>query len=147
MIEAKDIKSVSLFENLSNDELDRIKSSIAEKAYKKGTTLFQEGMSGGVMYIVKKGEIEIFQARGTSEISLAKLRDGSFVGEMSLIDDKPRSASARVSADSVLLILTKANFHDIITKNAECGNKILLTFLKRISSRLRETNKKVATTV
>ncbi|MBI9088544.1 MAG: cyclic nucleotide-binding domain-containing protein [Desulfobacterium sp.] len=147
MIESKDLKCVSVFKDLSNDELDRIKIYVSEETFKKGTTLFKEGMRGGVMYIVKSGEIEIFQKARPSEISLAKLKAGSFVGEMSMIDDEPRSASARISANAVLLIITKASFREIITKNAESGNKILLSFLKMLSTRLRDTNKKVLTTV
>jgi CRP-like cAMP-binding protein len=147
MIEAKDLKRVSVFKDLSNDELDKIKIYVSEETFKKGTTLFKEGMRGGVMYIVKRGEIEIFRKGKPSEISLAKLRVGSFVGEMSMIDEEPRSASARISADAVLMIITKSSFREIITKNAESGNKILLNFLKMLSARLRDTNKKIQTTV
>ena len=147
MIEAIDLKRVSVFKDLSNDELDKIKIYVSEETFKKGTTLFKEGMRGGVMYIVKRGEIEIFRKGKPAEISLAKLRVGSFVGEMAMIDEEPRSASARISADAVLLIITKASFREIITKNAESGNKILLNFLKMLSARLRDTNKKIQTTI
>jgi len=147
MIEAIDLKRVSVFKDLSNDELDKIKIYVSEETFKKGTTLFKEGMRGGVMYIVKRGEIEIFRKGKPAEISLAKLRVGSFVGEMAMIDEEPRSASARISADAVLLIITKASFREIITKNAESGNKILFNFLKMLSARLRDTNKKIQTTI
>lgn len=143
MIEVKDLKYVSVFKSLTNEELEKVKNHIFEKNIKKGTTLFYEGMSGGVMYIVKSGEIEIYKKGSPTEISLAKLGAGSFVGEMSLIDDEPRSASARISSDATLLVITKASFHDIVTKNPEGGNKILLAFLKMLSTRLRDTNKKL----
>ena len=147
MIEIIDLKRVSVFKNLTNDELNDIKILVTEKTFAKGTILFKEGMRGGVMYIVKKGGIEIFKKGKPSEISLAKLGPGSFVGEMSLIDDEPRSASARISEDAVLLIITKSSFQEIITKNAEAGNKILITFIKMLNSRLRNTNKRIQTTV
>ena len=147
MIEIIDLKRVSVFKNLTNDELNEIKILVTEKTFGKGTILFKEGMRGGVMYIVKKGGIEIFKKGRPSEISLAKLGPGSFVGEMSLIDDEPRSASARINEDAVLLIITKSSFQEIITKNAEAGNKILITFIKMLNSRIRNTNKRIQTTV
>lgn len=144
MVEAEDLKKISVFNELALDELNQIKHFIFEKNMRKGMTLFYEGMHGGVMYLVKQGEIEIFKRQVPEDIIFATLGAGSFVGEMSLIDEEPRSASARITQDTTLMVITKSSFKDMIRKNPEAGNKVLFSFLKIISSRLRETNKKLA---
>ncbi len=143
MVEIQDLKTISVFKDLNGEELGKIKNFMFEKTMRKGMTLFYEGMSGGVMYLVKNGEIEIFKRQMPEDIILAKLSSGTFVGEMSLIDDEPRSASARITKDTVLLVITKAGFNDMIRRNPECGNKILMAFLRILSGRLRDTNKRL----
>lgn len=144
MVEPKDLRKISIFRDCTDEELDNIKNFIFEKNMRQGMALFYEGMSGGVMYLVKSGEIEIFKRNRPEDIIYAKLGPGDFVGEMSLFDDEPRSASARITQTAVLMVITKASFQDMIKKIPEGGNKILLTLLKMISKRLRVTNQKLA---
>ncbi len=146
MVDIQDLKKISVFSDLNDEELSKIKNFMFEKTMRKGMTLFYEGMSGGVMYLVKNGEIEIFKRQMPEDIIFAKLGAGSFVGEMSLIDEEPRSASARITKDTVLLVITKSGFNDMIRRNPECGNKILMSFLKILSGRLRDTNKRLVGT-
>jgi CRP/FNR family transcriptional regulator, cyclic AMP receptor protein len=143
MVEAKDLRRSVLFSDLTDVEIDSIKNLIFEKEYRKGTALFFEGMAGGIMYLVKEGSVDIFKKKGMEELPLATLGPGDFVGEMSLIDDEPRSAAAKVNEASVLMVITKKNFQDILRASPEGANKILISFLKILSKRLRETNRKI----
>ena len=143
MVEIEDLKKSYLFKTLTNEEISKIKHLIFEKEYRKGTALFFEGMAGGIMYLVKKGTVEIFVKKAGQEIAIAKLGTGDFVGEMSLIDDEPRSAAARVSENSILMVITRKNFQDILKASPEGANKILIAFLKILSKRLRDTNAKI----
>ncbi|MBN1595901.1 cyclic nucleotide-binding domain-containing protein [candidate division FCPU426 bacterium] len=144
MVEKKDLRRCYLFQELTDAEIERIRPLIFEKEYRGGTVLFFEGMAGGVMYLVKTGKVEIYTKKKGKEITIATLGPGDFVGEMSLIDDQPRSAAARVSGDTVLMVVTKKNFQDILTASPEGANKILIAFLKILSRRLRDTNRKIA---
>ncbi|MDV7395779.1 cyclic nucleotide-binding domain-containing protein, partial [Arthrospira platensis SPKY1] len=80
------------------------------------------------------------------EISITTLKPGDFVGEMSLLDDEPRSAAARVSQDAVLLVVTKRHFQEILKASPEGANKIFIALLKIMSKRLRDTNRKLIQT-
>ena len=144
MIETSDLVRVTIFKELSEEELDPVKHLIFERSFKAGSTLFLEGMKGEVFYIVKEGKIDILKKNGGEEVPIATLGPGEFVGEMSIIDDEPRSATAKVSEDSLLLIITKKCFSDIMRATPGGANKILLAMLKIVNQRLRETNRKLA---
>jgi len=143
MVEVQDLRRSTLFRELTDEEIESIRWLIFEKEYRKGTALFFEGMTGGIMYLVKSGRVEIFKKKGSRELTIATLGPGDFVGEMSLIDDEPRSAAARVIQDSVLMVITKKNFQNILTASPKGANKILIAFLKILSKRLRDTNRKI----
>jgi CRP-like cAMP-binding protein len=143
MVEAKDLQQILLFRELSAEEIEKIARFIFERPYRKGTVLFFEGMPGGILYLVKSGKIEIFIKKDGQDISIAHLGPNDFVGEMSLIDEEPRSAAARVVEDAVLMVVTKKSFQDIMAAIPQAANKILVTMLKILSRRLRETNRKM----
>lgn len=143
MIDLKKLKAMSMFQDLTDSELEEAGQHIFEKEYHSGNVLFHEGMAGGILYLLVSGKVEIFRRVEGQEIILASLGPGDFVGEMSLIDDEPRSASARVTEDASLLVVTKKSFFDIIEINPEGANKILLNLLRILSHRLRDTNRRL----
>jgi CRP-like cAMP-binding protein len=75
-----------------------------------------------------------------SEKMLASLKPGEFLGEMTLIENQPRSATARVAEESTLLIMTKKSFQAMLEKHPQMSVKILLEFLKSANRRLRLAN-------
>jgi diguanylate cyclase len=77
-------------------------------ALRAGALLFAEGDLGDAAYLVQSGEIEIFVTRDGADVSLARRGPGNIVGEMAVVVQGRRSASARVAADCVLLVVTKA---------------------------------------
>jgi len=143
MVEGKDLQQIVLFRDLSSEEVEKISRFVFERPYRKGTVLFFEGMPGGILYLVKSGKVEIFIKKDKEEIRIAQLGPSDFVGEMSLIDDEPRSAAARVMEDSVLMVITKKSFQDLMAAIPEAANKVLVTMLKILSRRLRDTNRKM----
>jgi CRP/FNR family cyclic AMP-dependent transcriptional regulator len=75
------------------------------KKLKKGEVLFREGDPSEAMYVIQTGKVAILKSKGTSEILLAELGPGDMLGEMAFFDGKPRSASARAAADTVIIEL------------------------------------------
>lgn len=144
MAEIKDLRAIGIFQAFTNEELEKIQRLIFEKEYRAGATLFLEGMPGEVLYLVKSGQVEIYKRRQDGEFAMAVLSPGDILGEMSLIDDAPRSASARVIRDSRLLVITKKNFQEIMQAHPQAANKILIVLLRIVNRRLRETNEKLA---
>jgi CRP/FNR family transcriptional regulator len=98
-------------------------------------------MSGEVLYLVREGRVDILKKLADgSEKTLASLKPGEFLGEMTLIENQPRSATARVADESVLLVMTKRSFQAMLEKYPSMSVKILLEFLKTANRRLRLAN-------
>ena len=141
-VDYEKIKDVVLFKELDMAELDVVSKRIFEKDYKKGSTLFVEGMPGEVLYIVTEGSVEITKKKKEGDITIAILNPGEIVGEMSLIDAGPRTATGKTNADSKLIVITKKSFNEMLDSDPKIAAKILMALLKVINKRLRITDKK-----
>ena len=102
-----------------------------------GEKVFLQDDAGGTMYLVRSGLIDILMFGRVLETVGA---DGIF-GEMSLIDDDPRSASAVCSKPSSLLALSHGDFHHLINKHPDLGKTLPLNLSRTISRRLRTTGR------
>ena len=105
----------------------------------KGQILFEEGEPGAEAYLVSTGKIEVYR-RGAVETSLAVLGPGELLGEMSLIDDQPRAASARAVEDAVLVVLSKQSLKNRLQR-LEQTDKVLRRLMDVLVNRLRSTTK------
>ncbi len=105
----------------------------------KGTVIFREGDTGKTMYIIQSGKVRIFKQIGDVDKTLAVLGPGEFFGEMAILDDKPRSASAEVIEDAKMLEVDEGTFEAMIKSNPEIAYRII----KKLSQRLRETNAQI----
>lgn len=130
---------------MAADISEELKTALFQKygkEFRKGDILFNEGDTAKEMYIIVDGIIDIFhRVHGLSEDEqiLAKLKSGDFLGEMSILNNEPRSASARIAEDSKILVIDNITFKAMIRNNAEFAWKIL----SRLSERLRANNKKI----
>jgi CRP/FNR family cyclic AMP-dependent transcriptional regulator len=77
----------------------------------EGASVFTEGELGNVAYIVQDGSIEIVRSSGDSLKVLATVEKGGIFGEMALVDDKPRMASARAAVATTVIIVTREMFN------------------------------------
>lgn len=105
-----------------------------------GTVLFHEGDRGEDMYIIQSGKIKISKRIRGVEKTLATLEKGEFFGEMAILNDKPRSATAETIEDCEMLSIDRKTFDTLIRGNSE----IAVRFIKRLADRLRETNEQMA---
>jgi CRP-like cAMP-binding protein len=101
-----------------------------------GTVLFREGDRGEEMFILQAGRVKISKRIRGVEKTLATLDKGEFFGEMAILNDKPRSATAETIEDCDMLVIDRKTFEALIRGNAE----IAVRFIKRLADRLRETN-------
>ncbi len=99
----------------------------------KGDVIFQDGNSGQSMYIVLEGQVEISKMLGDQKTILAKLGAGAIFGEMAILDNQPRSATATAVTNAVLLEISREMFR----KRLEEVPKWLQTFFQIIVERLR----------
>jgi len=107
--------------------------------YPKGTVLFNEGDPGKQVFVLQSGRVEISKKVGELETTLAMLGPGEFFGEMAIISNKPRSATALVTENSKLLVIDPKTFEGMIRGNAE----IALRMIKRLAERLSDADEKI----
>ena len=135
---------IQLFKGIHPKGLERIASICSEETYRLGDVVFREGEVGDKLYLLLDGKIRISrEVSGMGEEALAVLGPGQAFGEMSLVDDFPRSADARVHERCRLLVLTKEALEDLLFLDKELAYEILWNFVRILSSRLRETNDKM----
>ena len=140
------LKKIPLFESLTEDELEEIEKICIRETHTKDTIIFFEGDPGNRCYVIIKGEVRISKfIPNIGEEALAVLKPGEYFGEMALIDNFPRSAHAIANSDVELLAITKADMDKVLIADREMGYKLLWTFTRTLSKRLRETNEKIAT--
>ena len=94
--------------------------------------IFSENMPGKEMYIIQKGSVKITKIVNDNEVLLAVLRQGDMFGEMSLIESKPRSASAIAFEDAVLLAVNKENFARMVRTQPQIIARLTTTLAERI---------------
>ncbi len=98
------IKEIELFKGLTERDFDVLVESIVEKNYKKGDLLFEEHGPRKDIFIIYKGEVELFKSiHFGAEKKLSYFSKGDFLGEGSWTDDSPHSTSARASQDTVFV--------------------------------------------
>jgi len=141
-VEYEMLKESVLFKTLTDSELDIVARKVFLKPYKKGSTLFVEGMPGEVLYVVMEGSIDIIKKTKEGDKVIANLGKGEIVGEMSIIDSGARTASGKTGEDSKLIVVTKNSFAEILDSDPAIAAKILMTLLRIINRRLRVTDKK-----
>lgn len=105
----------------------------------KGTILFREGEPGKEMYVLQSGKVAISKKVRDVEKVLAILGPGEFFGEMAIISNKPRNASATVADDAKLLVIDPKTFESMIRGNAE----IAVRMIKKLAERLSEADAQI----
>ena len=131
------LEKVPLFIGLSQRQLGKLLVKLFEKEYPADETIFMQGDPGKALFIVLSGQILISRAGHGAEEQLATLTPGGYFGELALIDDQPRSASARASEPSALLILYKSDFDDLIEGHRTIAIKVMANLLKALAGYVR----------
>jgi CRP-like cAMP-binding protein len=105
--------------------------------FEAGETIFKEGDLGTEMYIVHEGRVEILKDLPGETRQLAVLEKGDFFGEMAILEDLPRTATARALSAARLLLINGSTFDQMLRSNPE----IAVRMMRKLSRRLRETDR------
>lgn len=135
------LKRISIFQSLSSQELRMVAEVIEEEEFAAGEILFNEGQEGDCMYLVVSGKIAIYTGVPPKIKTLAEFESGDFFGEMGLYDNQPRAAAALAKEESLMLVLHKNDFCELIGEYPQ----VALGIMKELNQRLRETNFKLRT--
>ena len=137
----KALEKVPIFEHLSEKELKNIVQLTHEREYKADEYIFKKHAPAEGMYVILNGKIEIKDPESGS--IFASLNSGDFFGELALLDEEPRSASAVCNEPSRLIGFFRSDLLTVIKRYPKLGNKILLNLSRVLGERLRETNKNI----
>ncbi len=127
------LKQVPLFRSLPLEESRRLAELLQKRTLKKGDVLFRKGDEGTALYMILSGKIKIVrQSRDGDEAILALLTSGDFCGEMSLLDDLPRSADAVAVEETQLYGLNRKDFLVYVLNNETAVRSILGALSRRL---------------
>ena len=133
-------KRVPLFNGLEAEDVAKIFAKGMTMEVEKGNILFYQGTTGNQMYVVLGGRIDLFDGKK----HLTSLRTGDLFGEMAVILNEPRSASAVAGETSRVFVLSETVFQKLMMKHAAI--RILLNIVGVMARRIRDMNAKLAET-
>ncbi|GHV27728.1 Crp/Fnr family transcriptional regulator [Spirochaetia bacterium] len=102
------------------------------RKFAKDTMIFSEGEPGDELYIIQKGAVKIAKIADNNEILLAVLKPGDIFGEMALLESKPRTACALAYENCVLLMVSRANFANVVAAQPQIIAKLTVLLAERI---------------
>lgn len=134
------LKNVSLFSKLNEKHLTTVARLLHEREYKKGETIVKQGERGIGLFIIKSGKVKIEKTlQNGKKLNIAEHGPGEFFGELSVLDDKPRTASVIAIEDTVTLAMTHWEFNALLKENPQ----IALDIIPVLVERFRETNEQL----
>ena len=134
------LATVPLFNGLDRIELERFAEVTREKSYPKGSVILFEDDPGDSLFVVRDGRVKVVLiGEDGREVILGVLGVGEYFGELSLIDDRPRSAHVIAMEDSNLLVLRREDFR----KRVESSPSVAWSLLTELSRRLRRADDKI----
>ena len=135
------LRSIPLFHQVSDEDLEAVASRLIERHYPKNAIVVEEGLQGDYMYVIREGRVKVTKASSDGREKIMNFLDrGAFFGDMSLLDEAPRSASVRTVEPARLLALSRKDFLDILTRSSS----LALAVIQELARRLRETNEQAS---
>jgi CRP/FNR family transcriptional regulator/CRP/FNR family cyclic AMP-dependent transcriptional regulator len=136
------LRTVPIFADLAEEEIDALARVTSRRKCPKDTVVFFENDEGDSLFMILEGRIKVtILGDDGREIILSVLAPGDFFGEMALLDNEPRSATAIAMEDTELVSLHRADFQNVVVENT----RITLALVRALSARLRKANHQIST--
>jgi len=130
------LSNIPLFESLTEMDLRTLAGRLEERVAEPGEVIFNQGDEGSRLYLIAEGSVEISYGMASHKVTLARLFNGQYFGELSLFDRAPRSATATAIQRTHLMILDAHDLVDFVNRNPAAALRII----SEMSERLRQTN-------
>ncbi len=145
------LRRVDIFYDLTQAQLDMIAAVCQERTARSGELIFEENTAGDELYVIMRGEVEILvdpgmvsgpgSRRTPAPVTIAKLRDGQTFGEMALVDQGLRSASARCASDNTrLLVIPRAKLLSLCESHADLGYRVMRNMAADLAFKIRSSD-------
>lgn len=135
------LKSIPFFQRLKKNQLEEVAKILHERDYEKDEYLFEIGQPGAAMFLIKEGEISIEAPLAQGNLTqLAILKDHSFLGELALLDESPRSATARSITPVKAFCLFRSDLEKLAERRPDISSEIYKILATMTGERLKKTN-------
>lgn len=123
---------IPLFARLSRREIRKLAALCVAKKFESGSVIVEEGTTGLGLFALISGAAEISKRTDEGQVVLATIGPGDILGEMALVDDNPRSATAVAMETTDALLITRSSFQSLVSKDPEIAWCIVPTLAERI---------------
>ena len=146
MVDVNALKNIELFQYLDLDDLKDLVPLFDYETFQVNDVIFKEGDVGDTLCIIIEGDVSVGRKIGEDEdLVLAKFGKNSFFGEISLIDEKPRSATIKALSDGSYYWMKRDVFLRLLNSDPEMASKMLLSLATVFCNRLRKTGEQLRT--
>jgi CRP/FNR family transcriptional regulator len=132
------LRGLPVFDGLGDGELRKVARLFTQKLYHPGERIFVKDGSGNEAYVVMRGQVDI--SFDEKALPIATVNSGQIFGELAFLDGSPRAAYAVASQASILLVIQRPAFLDLVQREPRLGMVVLRNIALELSSRLRRTN-------
>lgn len=134
------IRRVPLFAAITPDQASLLSGAVSKRRFKRGELIVQQGTKSDALYIILSGRARVVMADSKSrEVILSTLKPGDYIGEMSLIDDEPHSASVEAEVQTDVFVLGRTEFNRCLSESTLMAR----TVMHGLSQRLRQATHKI----
>lgn len=134
------LRRIPVFEGIPYRGLKAIRSLCHLRNYREDEHIFRTGEPGVGMYIIIEGSIEIYRKKDGAPFVYGQLESGDFFGELAMLEDLPRSASARSIDKSTLLGFFRPDLLSLLARNPRLASLIILNMARLTGRKLLKTN-------
>jgi CRP/FNR family transcriptional regulator, cyclic AMP receptor protein len=134
------IRRVPLFSMLTSAQAESVAEAVIKRRFKRGELVVEQGKKSNALFIILTGRTRVFtsDSRGR-EVILATMNPGDYIGEMSLIDNEPHSATVRAEVQTDVLMLGRLEFARCLPENTSMAYAVM----KGLVQRLRSADRKI----
>ncbi len=136
-------RNVPIFHGLTSRQLARVMLSMQKRSYHSGELMFEEGHVGKAVFVIKSGQVELTRQSPSGARSLGILGPGQMFGEMALLEQMQRTATATVVDDGEIYLLYTATLEALMRDHPDIGVKLLRNMAIMLSALLRKTNREL----
>lgn len=134
------LSDMPLFKLLTPAEMQLAAEIMKEQRFRRGENVFNENQDGNAMYLINSGTVKVTKICQGKDLEIITLYAGDFFGEIALFDRVPRTGTAHVLEDAVLIVISRDDFAGLISRKPYVGIKILYRIIQDMAKRLQRMN-------
>lgn len=126
------LRNVPFFSGMPLRELGRVAGIAEEVVYSAGSSIIRQGERGDSLFLIEEGEVRVHQRVHGREKEIRVQKERDYFGEMGILVDEPRTASVTALTDCLLLRISQADFHEILSGHFEASLAVIQTLIRRL---------------